>query len=406
MTDKKQELVPVGSASGLKELLESRSEAIKTLASKYVTPDRLIKTALVAASRTPALYKCTKVSILQACMDAASLGVDLSPAKKHAAIVPFGQDATLIPMYQGYIAIAWRSSQIRINAAVVYQAELDARCFAYTLGTNPIINHAPLDAVADEKGEPIELGAPVYFYAVAFYPDGFKQFVVLSKREVDRVRNAAKAKAGPAWTNWYEEMGKKTAIRRLFKTLSMSDDMADLVDVDDSNTGLDESLLINAEVTPEASEDRAADLAGKLTKGKVLDFPGNGNQDPRDPPHEDEPTEPAPEPTPEPQAAPEPPEPPPAAKKRGRPAGSKNKTKVPPPETTTQPAELTLDPEPPEPTPEWGADQLVESLLEVRTEEDLVVWREAHLDHIGELETADKDRVKNVYIERQQEILA
>lgn len=416
MTNKKQELVPVGSASGLNDLLLSRKDSLNKLATKHVTVDRLIKGYVVAASRVPALYKCTQLSILQTCIDAASLGLDLAPAKKHAAIIPFGQEATLIPMVHGYIEIAGRSG-INIFAAIAYQLEVAKKAFYYTLGTNRMIYHAPLDAAVQaelsESDNPAEiLGSIVYFYAVAEYPNGYKDFVVLAKREVDKIRNASRAKNAGPWVDWYEEMGKKTAIRRLFKTLRLTDEMADLVDVDDKGSGLDESLLVSgAEVSEEPSEDRAADLAGKLGKGRaeILPFPNGEPTPPVEALSEAETAKQAPEPPKEEKVAPEPSETPPAAKKRGRPPGAKNKAKADPRPPAEPPVEPTTTPEPPEdlkpePVPALMADALIDSLRAVETEDDFIAWRTANTEHIGNLELEDKDLVQDAYMKRRVEL--
>lgn len=51
-----------------------------------------------------------------------------------------------------------------------------------------------------------------------------KVFVYLSKADIEKVRNASKAgdsKYSP-WNTWYEEMAKKTAIKRMCKLLPLS----------------------------------------------------------------------------------------------------------------------------------------------------------------------------------------
>ncbi|MFN3771604.1 MAG: recombinase RecT, partial [Ectopseudomonas guguanensis] len=65
-------------------------------------------------------------------------------------------------------------------------------------------------------------GDITHVYAVARLKDGGRQFEVMSKAQVIAVQNQSKAgKSGP-WVSHWEEMAKKTVIRRLFKYLPVS----------------------------------------------------------------------------------------------------------------------------------------------------------------------------------------
>ena len=63
-----------------------------------------------------------------------------------------------------------------------------------------------------------------HVYAVAVFVNGGFAFEVMSKLDVDKIREsskAAKSSFGP-WNNFYDEMAKKTVIRRLWKVLPSS----------------------------------------------------------------------------------------------------------------------------------------------------------------------------------------
>jgi len=51
--------------------------------------------------------------------------------------------------------------------------------------------------------------------------------------EVEKVRQSSRAKNATPWTQWWDQMAKKTAIRRLSKRLPMSTDLDDLIRRDD-----------------------------------------------------------------------------------------------------------------------------------------------------------------------------
>ena len=87
-----QPLAPIGSASALKGLLEQQRNGIAQALPKHVTPERLIKTMLVAANRTPDLLQCTQASVLETINRAAELVLDLYGTLGEAYPVPFNNN--------------------------------------------------------------------------------------------------------------------------------------------------------------------------------------------------------------------------------------------------------------------------------------------------------------------------
>jgi recombinational DNA repair protein RecT len=59
-------------------------------------------------------------------------------------------------------------------------------------------------------------------YAVAYFKDGSVQFDVMRKDQIDAIRaRAPGANSGP-WSTDYAEMGRKTVVRRLMKSLPLT----------------------------------------------------------------------------------------------------------------------------------------------------------------------------------------
>lgn len=109
------------------------------------------------------------------------------------------------------IDLARRSGQVlSLNAYVVREGD----DFSYQLGLHPDIHHIP-------SPEANRIKQPVTFvYAVANLQGGGYQFEVMSRAEVEAVK--AKAKSKNVWNSYFDEMAKKTVIRRLFKYLPVS----------------------------------------------------------------------------------------------------------------------------------------------------------------------------------------
>ena len=156
----------------------------------------------------------------------------------HCYLIPFNnrqaktKDVQLIIGYRGMIDLARRSGQIvSITARVVYQGDT----FSYQYGLNEDISHVPCDIA--------ERGPITHFYAIAKLKDGGVQWEVMSKGDIDKVREQhSKAKNSP-WESHYEEMGKKTVIRRLYKYLPVSIEIQSAVGLDEqADAGIDQGL--------------------------------------------------------------------------------------------------------------------------------------------------------------------
>lgn len=80
---------------------------------------------------------------------------------------------------------------------------------------------------------PEKPGAVTFVYAVANLKGGGVQFEVMSRAEIEAVRSQSKAGTSGPWVSHWDEMAKKTCIRRLFKYLPVSIEIARAIDVDE-----------------------------------------------------------------------------------------------------------------------------------------------------------------------------
>ena len=174
---------------------------------KCLTADRLARVALTQLRKTPKLASCNQGSFLSALMTCAELGIE--PNGRHAHLIPYGQDCTLIIDYKGLVELAMRSGKIsRIHADVVCENDKISI-------KNGIIDH--------EINPLKERGQMVGAYAMCAFIDGTEKHEYMSKAEVDAVRDRSRAgKAGP-WVSDYNEMAKKTVFRRMSKWLLYRD---------------------------------------------------------------------------------------------------------------------------------------------------------------------------------------
>jgi recombination protein RecT len=210
--------------------LEERSDAIQALLPKGADVERFKRVILQSINRNPELRKCTPGSIVDAAAEAARLGLEPSGAIGGAWLVPYGPTAQLIVDYRGLVELARRSGEIAaIDAAIVRQADH----FKVRRGTEPSIDHVP-DLVAPSLADPADETNPVtHVYAVARLRNGQRQFDVMTRDEIERIRARSRAgNAGPWRTDWHE-MAKKTVLRRLSKTLPLTVEVRALLEMED-----------------------------------------------------------------------------------------------------------------------------------------------------------------------------
>jgi recombination protein RecT len=247
---------------GLKHLVAKAADSVESVLPKHMNRERFLKVYLLAAVKQPDLYNCSPESLLQALMQAAQLGLEVNSPLGSAYLVPFKGTAVLIPGYRGLIDLARRSGVCTaIEAHVVYKDDE----FDWVQGTAPTISHRPnlLGARLDED--------VVAAYAIAWFEDGHTQMEVLTRRDIDKVRASSRAGAYGPWKDWFAEMCRKTAVKRLAKYLPLTTEMADAIELDTraetgevgSVTGMDDRQGLQRHLQ-ETTKQKLADLREKL----------------------------------------------------------------------------------------------------------------------------------------------
>lgn len=210
---------PQARLNTLKSLLDKSKGSIAAILPKHLTPERLIKLATSAASRQPDLLECTPESILLAVVQAGTLGLEPSTPLHHCALVAINngrtgkKEAALWIEYRGLCQLAYQSGEVLdIYAHTVYENDE----FDFEYGTKKWIRHKY------DIRKP--RGAAIAYYAVVKFKTGGDDFVVLSKHEVEEIREASPGKKSEAWIRHFDRMGEKSAIRDVLRCAPMSQD--------------------------------------------------------------------------------------------------------------------------------------------------------------------------------------
>lgn len=229
-----------------------QGEIAKALPS-VMTPERFTRITLSALSTNPQLCETTPSSFLGAMMTAAQLGMEPNTPLGQAYLIPFKNKETLECQFQlgykGLIDLAYRSGDVSvIQAHVVYEND----SFEYELGLDPKLKHVP---AKKDKGDPI------FFYAMFKTKDGGYGFEVMS---VEDIRAHAKKysqsfnSSYSPWTKNFEEMAKKTVLKKVLKYAPLKSDFVRGITVDETvKTEIDEDMYAvpSVEIEYEIDED-------------------------------------------------------------------------------------------------------------------------------------------------------
>lgn len=202
----------------LRGLFEKSKGSLAAVMPKHLTPDRLLKITLSAASRTPALLDCTPESVLLAVMQCAQLGLEPNTPLGLAYLIPFDNTKTrrkecqFIPGYRGLVKLAHQSGDIAdLRSRVVYEGDE----FHVEYGLTEKLVHVP--AMSSGKREIIAA------YAVAtLKSSAIPHIEVMTRAEIDAIRSRSRSGNSGPWSTDFAEMARKTLIRRICKGLPLS----------------------------------------------------------------------------------------------------------------------------------------------------------------------------------------
>ncbi len=242
----------------LARFFEKNKKSITAVLPQHVDTNRMMRIALSAVRSTPKLMECTTESLFGSLVQCSQLGLEPNTPLGHAYLIPFYNkaarrtDVNVVIGYRGLIDLARRSGEIiSISAHAVHQNDK----FTYEYGLNEDLKHIPADG---------DRGTITHFYAVAKLEGGGHAFEVMSRAEVEKIRDAGNN--NPVWAQHFSEMGRKTVIRRLFKYLPVSIEVARAAELDAQHTmGEDQNMndVLEGEFTTVATPDTYIDGPGE-----------------------------------------------------------------------------------------------------------------------------------------------
>lgn len=179
----------------------------------------------------------------------ASVTLDLMPNTPEALayIIPYGNNVQFQIGYKGLIKMARRSGEVKtISAELVFKGDT----FHVTFGTDRRITHEP-----DLDVDRTDYTKVTHAYATSRLTNGEDVFVVMTRKELDKIQKTVKSKSTDApWQQWPERQAIKTVLKRLTQVLP-------------SNTELQTAIAYDS--AAEAGKLKMKD--GRIIEGEVIE---------------------------------------------------------------------------------------------------------------------------------------
>jgi recombination protein RecT len=193
----------------------------------HVTPEKFMRVTMTALQQTPGLLEGDRRSLFSAAMKCAQDG--LLPDGREAAFVAYGKTIQYMPMAAGVLKKVRNSGELLSLSTNVVKKQDSFRYWIDDAGEH--ITHEP-NVLAADRGETIAA------YAIAKTKDGGVYTEVMSRGQIEQVREVSRAKNAGPWKDWYDEMARKTVLRRLSKRLPMSTDLVQTLEHDNEHYDL------------------------------------------------------------------------------------------------------------------------------------------------------------------------
>lgn len=220
------------------ESLTDKLVSVEAALPKDFNRDRFVQNCLAVMNEKPELAKINPAQLQLGILKGAYLGLDFM--NKECYLIPYGNSVNFQTDYKGEIKFVKRYS-IRpihdIYAKIVREGDYFEEKI---VDGHPSIDFKPL---------PLNKGTIMGAFAVALYKDGGMDYEAMTVDDIQSVRNNySKASQSKAWKYSFDEMAKKTVLRRLCKHIETDFESVEAKNAWDEGSG---SNVVQAERNPD-----------------------------------------------------------------------------------------------------------------------------------------------------------
>ena len=186
---------------------------------QHCTAEQLCGAALTALTKTPKLAQCTPESFMQAFMSLSQYGLKADGHDAH--LIPYGNQVQLVIDYKGLVKLILNTGLVSsITTQVVCKDD------AFKISMGQVVEHS-YEITATRTDADV-----VAFYCIIRMKDGGSHHEIMTRGEVEAIRERSKAKSSGPWVTDWREMGKKTVFRRAAKWVPLTGDIQGAIEND------------------------------------------------------------------------------------------------------------------------------------------------------------------------------
>lgn len=218
--------------------------------------ERFRSVTLQALIKNPDILQCSPASVISAIVEAAQDGLEPTGANGGAHLVKFGSEAVLIRDYRGVIRIVIESGAAR---------RVDARPVRH--GDEFALDYASPEPVTHKPAIP-PTGEVYGYYALFWLRDGTKQAEFMTVDDIEQVRAQSRGKDSLGWTKFFDQMARKTVIKRGSNYLNLRPDIRERLTREDEAEFDGQIISVQRDERLSEARSRIHDRAARLTGGQ------------------------------------------------------------------------------------------------------------------------------------------
>lgn len=241
--------------------------SVESALPKDFNRERFVQNCIAVLNETPQLSKINPAQTIQGLLKGAYLGLDFM--NRECYLIPYGNSVQFQTDYKGEVKFTKKYSIRKIMdiyAKVVRQGDE----FAEEIRDGkPSIDFKPM---------PFNDGDIIGAFAVVLYNDGGMAYEVMSVKDINSVRqNYSKASQSKAWKNSFDEMCKKTVLRRLCKHIETDFESVEAHNAWEDGSGMDFTTTITPVNDKEEVIDVFENISGNVVEITEPDVKGEEN---------------------------------------------------------------------------------------------------------------------------------
>jgi recombination protein RecT len=245
------------------ENLTDKLISVESALPKDFNRERFVQNCLAVMNETPQLAKISPAQTIQGLLKGAYLGLDFM--NRECYLIPYGNSVQFQTDYKGEVKFTKKYSVRKIKDIYAKVVREGDEFTEEIKDGQPSIDFKPL---------PFNGGNIIGAFAVVLYNDGGMSYETMSVADINSVRNNySKASQSKAWKNSFDEMCKKTVLRRLCKHIETDFESVEAHSAWDDGAGMDFSTPTTPVNDREEVVDVFEDVAGnveKITDAEVI----------------------------------------------------------------------------------------------------------------------------------------